>query len=188
MTSTTCGSGRSCKDRRLEIVEGALIELPTQGIQSVRPLRRLQRVLERHTDVTDPGGESYTEVDVALADDRVPRPDLVYLTADAARQQRAEEAARPPTRTGYHPIYVTPELIVEAVSVGHEHHDRVTKRRWYAEAGVPHYWLLAHADRSLTCLALRAGAYHDEAAGTHPAVVRTAAFGGLDLPLADVFG
>ena len=170
-----------------EIVDGVLIVLPHQGTRSNRPLQDLRDLVKDTLRSRGEYGRFYLEVDLVLARDRVPEPDGLYLTPEQEARQLAEEDARPPTRSNWHPIYVVPELVVESISPSTARHDRVTKRRWYAEAGVPHYWLLDHRDRSLVCLRLDGGAYVEDAAGAGDALVRASAFGGLDLPLAEIF-
>jgi Uma2 family endonuclease len=81
-----------------------------------------------------------------------------------------------------------PTLLVESISVGHEYHDRVIKREWYAEANIPNYWLLDAKERSLVCLVLGGDGYIEEASGRDNDVVQASVFGGVMVPLADVWG
>jgi Uma2 family endonuclease len=178
---------QSLGDRRTEIADGILIDLPSQGLQTVRPLSRLRRLVEAHLLAERIEATVHTEVDLLLRDDRVPRPDALLLTAEQERQQATEEASRPTSRSGYHPVYVTPALIIESISVGTEQHDRRTKRAWYAEAGVPHYWLLSHADRSLICLRLVGSDYVEAAQGAAPEEIEVPWNGFLKIPLARLF-
>ena len=173
---------------RYELVEGVVAELPPQGIGGVRPTTRLRRTLENRTSPIDPDGFYYNGVDLRLPDRRrVPRPDMLYLTAEQDRRQRELESERGIERGTYTPVLVTPLLIVKSLSVGHEDHDRRTKRAWYARAGVPHYWLLSDAERSLACLALDGKRYRESGRGVGSDVVPTEFFG-LAVPLAEVWG
>ena len=173
---------------RYELVEGVVTELPPQGIGGVRPTTRLRRLLESRTMPVDPDGFYYNEVDLRLPNRRrVPRPDMLYLTGQQDARQRELEAERGIERGTYTPVLVTPLLIVESLSVGHEDHDRRTKRAWYARAGVPHYWLLSDAERSLVCLALDGKRYRESGRGVGSDVVLTEFFG-LAVPLAEVWG
>jgi Uma2 family endonuclease len=172
-----------------EIVEGVLTQMPPALYDPSFALKRLIRTVDGAIATTDPDGELVTEVDVILNALRVPRADAVYLSPEDRRLQREANAATAPThsrrrRMRYGRILVPPTLIIESLSIGHEAHDRVTKRRWYAEAKVPNYWLLNAHDRSLVCLALDGTDYRTDAEGRDRDEVRPGLFPGLAIPLA----
>ena len=79
--------------------------------------------------------------------------------------------------------------MIESVSVGHEDHDRETKKLWYAEAGVPNYWILDGYSRSLDCLVLDPpqGIYRVDQAGRSDATLSPSAFPGLMIRLAELW-
>lgn len=52
-----------------------------------------------------------------------------------------------------------PALLIEVLSPSNQRHDRVTKLRAYARAGVEHYWLASPEDRILEMLRLRGDNY-----------------------------
>jgi Uma2 family endonuclease len=175
-------------DGRFELVEGVLAKISPQGLHGSKPLPRLRRMIERQ--LTAPNfvkGEFYFEVDLLLRPNRIPRPDMLFLTAAQDRRQEELEIEQAINETDYCPILVMPLLIVESVSVGHESHDRVTKREWYEQAGIPNYWILTAHERSLVCLSLKGSSYVEEAAGQNDAILHTSAFGGLTLPLAELW-
>jgi len=76
-----------------------------------------------------------------------------YSHRKMSRAGSAAKAARPEGRDRTR-ILVPPTLVIESVSPGHEAHDRQTKKRWYAEFGVPSYWVLDAFARSLECYRL----------------------------------
>ena len=172
---------------RHEIVEGVLTTMAPQGFETVDPLEELRRFLERHLDATGQKGRFYREVDLLLKDDRVARPDLLFLTPQQRREQKRISRERGLPVKQYHPVYVTPMFVIESLSVGHENHDRVTKRAWYAQAGIRHYWLLTPHERSLVCLTLRGSKYVEEAAGEDNQTIVTKLFGGVKIPLAKIW-
>ena len=83
---------------------------------------------------------------------------------------------------------VAPALAIESISPGHEAHDRKTKRRWYAEAGIRHYWLLDGLAKTLECLVLEGAEYGTEQLARDDDEVRTSLFPGLVIPLRRVWG
>ena len=84
-------------------------------------------------------------------------------------------------------ILVPPTLVIEALSPGHEQHDLKTKKRWYAQFGVPNYWVLDAFTKSLQCMVLEGGSYRTELAARDTEVVQPQLFPGLVLPLARVW-
>jgi Uma2 family endonuclease len=176
-----------------EIVEGVLTKMPAAYIEGSLPLRRLVRLVERHLENSGTAGEFAFEVDLVVNSIRVPRIDAVFLTPQQLEQQRAAQEARRPGRSQlrYGRLRVPPELIIESVSLGHEDHDRQTKRRWYAEFGVPNYWLLDPYHRTLECLILDRGSdppgYTVQARGERDEEVRPAMFPGLGVPLRTIW-
>ncbi len=54
------------------------------------------------------------------------------------------------------------DLVVEVLSEDDPERDKVTKRREYAEAGIPEYWIVDPADEEITVLHLKDGAYREQ--------------------------
>jgi Uma2 family endonuclease len=173
---------------RYELVDGVLTKMAPQGFGGINPLSRLRRLVEKHLDATNQGGYFHNEVDLLLRPSRIARPDMIFLTAHQLKQQNVLARQREQDAKRYHPVYVVPALLVESISAGHENHDRVTKREWYAQATIPNYWLLNAQDRSLVCLILEGGNYIEEASGRDNDIIRSSVFGGVTIPLADVWG
>ncbi|MDB5296944.1 MAG: hypothetical protein JWO31_2927 [Phycisphaerales bacterium] len=173
---------------RYEIIEGVLSVMAAAFFVGGEGLHNLIDRVKDHLRATVGTRVGFSgEVDVVIDEPRVLRADAVYLDRDAKHRQAAAARAagrRDPRRTR---ILVPPTLVIESVSPGHEAHDRRTKRRWYAEFGVPNYWLLDVFDRSLECLVLDGPAYRQDAAGRDADVVRPAAFPELAIPLAEVW-
>ena len=170
-----------------EIIEGVLTRMPPGYFGGGQALHRLVYLLTAHLDARGLPLSLSPEADIVIDDTRVLRADYVYLTPeDLARQAAASRAAgRPdPSRSR---LYVPPTLVIESVSPGHELHDERTKRKWYAEFGVPHYWLLNAFERTLRCLVLDGKAYREDLLARGTEELRPAAFPGLVVPLARVW-
>jgi Uma2 family endonuclease len=178
---------RCWQQGRYEIVEGVLATMPAAYRDGTLPLSRLRRIVERHFERVKLEGEFTTEDDFVLGRKRVARVDLMFMTAEDDRRQREAHARRGRPGLRYGRVLVPPTLIVESLSLGHEEHDRDTKRGWYAEAGVPNYWLLDAYRRALECLVLAKGAYQSDQTGRDNEEVRPSAFPGLVIPLAELW-
>ncbi|MDB5298616.1 MAG: hypothetical protein JWO87_279 [Phycisphaerales bacterium] len=172
---------------RFEFVDGVLTKMAPQGFEGIDPLLCLRRVLEKHLHAIGHDGYFYNEVDLLLRPSRIARPDMILLTPQQRQQQKLLGRERGHGTFGYHPVYITPPLVVESLSVGHEYHDRVTKREWYAEANIPNYWLLDAKERSLLCLVLEGDHYVEEVSGRDNDTIHASVFGGVTIPLADVW-
>ena len=73
-------------------------------------------------------------------------PDIVFMAAEHA-DRLGEQYWR------------GTDLVMEVVSPDDPQRDRVTKRREYAQAGIPEYWIVDPADASITVLSLRGSEY-----------------------------
>jgi Uma2 family endonuclease len=175
---------RNWSNGRYEIVEGVLTTMaPAYFVGGKTLLRLISRVV---LHIGEGAGSFATEVEIVVDEDRVARADAAFMTASEEQQQKAAVAAgrKDPERTR---ILIPPTLIIECVSPGHEKHDHRTKRRWYAEFGVPNYWLLDPFKRTLHCLVLRDGAFQEDAVGQRNEEVRPSLFPGLILRLEELW-
>ena len=170
-----------------EIIEGVLTTMAPAYFAGQGSLTHLIFLLQSHLKRKRQTGSFGTEVDLVISEARVVRADAVYLTASDKRAQVVASRKlnrNDPNRTR---ILVPPTLVIESISPGHEQHDESTKRRWYAEFGVPNYWLLNGFDRTLRCLRLHRGEYELDASGRGKGKLRPGLFPGLTLCLANVW-
>ncbi len=79
-----------------------------------------------------------------------------------------------------------PDIVMEILS-SDRRRDLVRKRRVYAEAGVPEYWIFDPRQDTATLLELRDGKYVERAVLTADDTLTTPLLPGLAIPLADVF-
>jgi Uma2 family endonuclease len=172
---------------RYEIVEGVLTKMPPAYYDGSFALKKLIKLLDKHLETRDPDGEMVLEVDLVLSKRRLPVVDAIYLSPEDRIKAKEANATRGRRKLKYGRILVPPTLIIESLSLGHESHDRETKRRWYAEAGVPNYWLLDAQQSSLECLILEGGEYRVDVSGQNDATLRPAMFPGLIIPLAKIW-
>lgn len=167
---------------RAEVIDGSILATPPPLPEHARSQRALGAFIGKPFDDDDgrggPGGFwILTEVEVELSPHRVVRPDVA-----AWRRERL-----PPPWS--HPVKVVPDWICEIVSPSHQAHDRVVKRRLYAESGVAFYWILDPQARTLEALRLdfatrawiEVGAYGDDG------VARIAPFDAIELEVGRLF-
>lgn len=171
-----------------EIVDGVLTKMPPAYFAGGEALYILMKMVDGHATSLRIKVRFSTEVDIVCSRRRVARSDAAMLLPDDTAKQKA--AARKVGKTDLKRtrIYVPPTLVIESMSVGHEDHDREVKRVWYAEFGVPHYWLLDAYKETLQCLRLKSGAYEVDAEGQGATTIRPSLFSGLALNLKDLWG
>jgi Uma2 family endonuclease len=173
---------------RYEIVEGVLTTMAPAVFDGGSALGELIFILRSHIEAMKLGGRVAPEVDLILGRHRLPVVDVIYLsTDDLKKQKRAHAATGKRKQWKYGRIMIPPTLIIESLSPGHEAHDRETKRRWYAEAGVPNYWMLDALQRTLECLILEGGDYRIDQSGKDDAELRPGMFPGLVIPLGKIW-
>jgi Uma2 family endonuclease len=167
------------EDVRAEIIDGQIVTMPAPRPRHSKPQGALRRFLGGPYDDDDgfggPGGWwIFVEVDIQLGV-HVVRPDL-----SGWRRERLPE---PDQR----PISVTPDWICEILSESNEAHDRVTKRRIYAEQGVSHYWIVDPEARTLEAFRLEGGRWTDVGSFDETDVARIAPFDAVELPVGRLF-
>ncbi len=173
---------------RYEIIEGALVTMPAAYYDAARAFRRLLRTIERRLEDTGAPGELAGETDLVISDTRVVRADAVFMRPeDEQRQRQADPQWRGRSDLTFGRLVVPPWLIIESISIGHEAHDRVVKRRWYAEFGIPHYWVFDSFVRRLECLVLDGAVYRTDAIASGAEENRPAAFPGLVIRLGRIW-
>jgi Uma2 family endonuclease len=80
-----------------------------------------------------------------------------------------------------------PDLGVEVVSPSSKRYDRVKKLHWYAQLGVPEYWLVDPEAQTLELLVVREGVYAIVESLGGDEEFRPASFEGVEIPLAKLW-
>jgi Uma2 family endonuclease len=117
--------------RHTELIDGALVFMMSpQRLWHSIVITALTVALDAQAP---PNIAVAREMTIRLDRRNRPEPDLVATTAP-----------RDLARTSYDPADVL--LVVEVVSPESAHRDRTAKPRKYAEAGIPHFWLIEDED------------------------------------------
>jgi Uma2 family endonuclease len=171
---------------RYEIIEGVLTSMPAARFSHGGPIGNLIFLLKSYDIERKLGWTLAPEADVAATQDRIFRCDLVLMTpADIERQRAMGSWDDENDQIGI--VRVPPTLIVEVVSKGHERHDRVTKREFYARFGVPNYWIVDTYQKGIECLIADGRDYRLECAGKGDEAIEPSAYPGLRISLQQVW-
>ena len=172
---------------RYEVLHGVLTVMPPALLYSGAAADNLKFLLRTHLASHRLNCVTAGEVDIAVTDTQVVRADGVAIWGDDLPRFAALRFPPPRTHWSEHVLTIPPTLVIEAVSQGHEIHDRQTKRRWYAGFGVRHYWIVDGLGRTLDCLLLDGADYRDDGHGQDGEIVLPPSLPGLSIPLADVW-
>lgn len=158
--------------KRYEILDGQLHMAPTPSPRHQYASKNLRRILEDYFEADRDYVVFNAPLDVILADDDVVQPDLVV----AARPQISDRG-----------VEGAPLLLVEVLSPSSIPLDRRAKAARYQVHGVPHYWIVDPAARTLECLRLEGHAYQLDVSGKQDDPVVVPAFEGLTIALASLW-
>ncbi len=132
-------------DKRYEVINGRLVEMPAPTTEHQRILKRLMKVILPMED------ESKWEVlpspvDVILSENVVLQPDIVIVF----RQGKSEVRGR---------LFGSPDLVVEVVSPSSYARDRYEKFRLYEKHGIKEYWIVLPGEKVIEVWCLKDGKY-----------------------------
>lgn len=165
-------------NERLELVDGRLetlmASMPKHGWSSNKIGGRLDVYLEEY----DPEGFWGSEIDIPTIPFHARRPDFVYYNAEATATGIDLDGNR---------VLGIPTLVVEVISPGDESRDEIVKRKEYARAGIPHYWLLNPIRKTAVTLRLVDGEYVEAARFRSPDDLISPLFPGFSIPLPRLF-
>ena len=131
---------------RHEIIDGVLFVSPFPTYPHQAALQALLRALDVHVHAHGLGKIFPAGLKVVLDEPTGVGPDLTFVSA--ARMQHMR-------RDGY---YGPPDLLVE-ILFSRPQLDRLVKLNKYAQAGVPHYWIVDPDERLLDAYRLEGGRY-----------------------------
>lgn len=171
----------------LEIIEGVLTRMPPAYFDGGFRLDELEQQIRDHGRQSKLRYSFVHEADIVIGARRIVRADAAMMAPGDRERFVSAATAAGKRKRGRQRIYAPPTLIIESVSPGHAGHDRETKFRWYAEFGVPNYWIFEPLKKSLDCYTLSKNRYVLAAAGTAPDKFNVPYFDGLKIDLGAIF-
>ena len=158
---------------RVELIRGEIVEMSPIGPRHVAFVNNLNQLL-----VTRLAGRGIVSVQnpVVLGDDTEPQPDLAILRR--RRQVPYKEAE----------VATEDVLLLIEVAESSLPYDRSTKRRLYAAAGIPEYWLVDCAAESVEVYRTPgADGYREVSRVAGVATLSPHAFPDVSVTLAEIF-
>lgn len=100
-------------------------------------------------------------------------PDVVLMLAEHADRRHQQ-------------YWEGPDLVMEVVSSEYRRHDLETKRREYAQAGIPEYWIVDPDEEQITVLTLKGKRYAAHGVFEQGMVARSALLAGFEVAVDEV--
>lgn len=132
-------------NRLVEYADGFVEVLPMPTLSHQKISGYLYDVIKAFVKAQGLGVVLYAPYKVRVTESRFREPDVIFVRAEnegALREDYSEGA----------------DLVIEIVSEGNRDHDLVTKRREYAQARIPEYWIVDPTGSKITVLTLPEGA------------------------------
>ena len=157
------------------IIEGEKIVSPSPTSFHQEILGNLHSFLRAWAKQTGIGKVRLAPFDVVLAEDEVVQPDLVLVLAEHFGRLTEKN------------IQGSPDLVVEIISPGSIRLDREKKRALYARHGVPEFWIVSPAERTVEVLRLHGSDYATAALFEETDTLESPLLPGFSCAVKDVF-
>ena len=162
-------------DERYELLNGELIVIAAPNTAHQRTTFNLAFFLRVFVEEGGLGEVFVSPYDVVLSETSVLQPDVTFVSN--ARQSIVTDKN----------IEGVPDLVVEVISPSTDARDRETKRRIYAQHGVPEYWLADPEARTVSVMVLRGKEFRESGVYAVGEELASPGLPGLSIPLLDVF-
>jgi len=128
-------------ERRYEVIEGELIEMPSPKALHQRILKRLSQKLDRVVIKKKLGEIFIAPLDVVLCKYDVLQPDIIFVHTDNLNIVQDY-------------VMGTPDLVIEILSPSNQSHDKIKKFNIYEKYQVTEFWLVDPEKQSITVYTL----------------------------------
>ena len=157
-----------------EFSNGRMEVLPLPTFSHQRFVALLYRLLLGFVEGRGLGVVMFAPLRIQLGQGKFREPDLVFMAAEHADRLGEQ-------------FWRGADLVMEIVSPNDPERDKVTKRREYAQAGIPEYWIVDPTDASITVLTLQGQEYalHGEFVAGETAL--SVLLEGFNVDVGDVF-
>ncbi|MEO0138517.1 MAG: Uma2 family endonuclease [candidate division WOR-3 bacterium] len=163
-------------DKRYEVINGRLIEMPALNFEHQRISRDLEFKLWEFVKEKGLGEVLDAPFDVILSEDIVVQPDIVFISKDNLKNIREGR------------LFGTPDMVVEIVSPGSYRKDRYEKFKIYEEFGVKEYWIVLPGERVVEVWVLGdKGKYELYSFAEKEGKVKGKVLEGLEIDLNEIF-
>jgi Uma2 family endonuclease len=161
--------------QRYEIVDGVLYMAPSPSGSHQDSVLGIAAALRAYMKATSNGKVWVAPFDVELAPDTIVQPDVLILLKQNLSRYRESR------------IIGAPDLVVEVASPATAIYDRRVKYDAYAQAGIPEYWIVDPAAKTVEVLVLEADVYHSQGVFRGTATLPSTIVPDFDVPVEQFF-
>ncbi len=139
---------RLTDDKRYELINGRLYEMPAPGFEHQDILKLLLYTLTEEVEKKRHSGKILpAPFDVILSDTVVVQPDIVFISNENLKNIKQGR------------LFGSPDLAVEIVSPSSYARDRYEKFVLYEKCGVKEYWIVLPGEKVIEVWCLKDGKY-----------------------------
>ncbi|MDZ4719994.1 MAG: Uma2 family endonuclease [Roseiflexaceae bacterium] len=161
---------------RYELVHGELRIAPALGTDHQTASGYIFYFLMQQIQLAGHGRVFHAPIDLELGPDTIVQPDIVVVLNQSSAVITSQR------------IIGSPNLVIEIASPSTASYDRREKRDLYATGGVPEYWIVDPASRTIELLLLAGNVYRSEHIYRGKAIVPTAIIAGWNVATERLFG
>ncbi len=165
---------RLTDDKRYEVINGRLIEMPAPGFEHQIFSRNLGFLLWEHMKENGLGEVIYAPFDVILSETVVVQPDIVFISKDNLKNIKKGR------------LFGPPDLVVEIVSPSSYARDRYEKFVLYEKHGVKEYWIVLPGEKVIEVWCLKDGKYVLHSVAVEKGEVESCVLKGLKVKIEEV--
>ncbi|MEO0196034.1 MAG: Uma2 family endonuclease [candidate division WOR-3 bacterium] len=163
-------------DKRYEVINGRLVEMPAPGFEHQDILTELILKFKVFTKENTLGKVIPSPFDVILSESVVVQPDIVYISKENLKNIKEGR------------LFWAPDLVVEIVSPSTTRRDTVVKKGIYENFGVKEYWIVYPDEKAIEVWVLgEKGKEGYELYSFAEKKVKSKILGGLEVDLKEVF-
>ncbi len=165
---------RLTDDKRYELINGRLEEMPAPGFEHQSILGRLYVKVWEAVIKENSGEVLPAPFDVILSDTVVVQPDIVFISNEGLKNIKRER------------LFGPPDLVVEIVSPSSYARDRYEKFRLYEKHGIKEYWIVLPGEKVIEVWCLKDGKYVLHSVAAEKGEVESCVLKGLKVKVEEV--
>ncbi len=165
-------------DDRRELIDGELVEIEVPTFTHEEIVAGFAYFLRAWAEAGHGGRVLASGYKIRISDRRGLMPDVQFYRRENTSPAGQEQGL----------VRGRADLVVEIISPSSRRYDRVKKLHWYAQVGVPEYWIVDPYARTFERLVLRGETYAIAASLEDGETFRPESFDGLEIPLVKIWG